>query len=293
MKRKAIYQILTLGILACLIPEAARADFRFARPGPRPRAMGSAFVSVVSDANAVYWNPSGMTRLDRFEITGCRTMLWAVDGLANDYVAAVYNWKRVAAFGLSWVRLGLKDIYTEDMINLALAREMPFLEGLSIGGSFKLLYLSAPGYEQYNDPAYEGRQVKSTFDLGIHYRASEPWTFGAVIYNITQPEMQLLSTTRKPDPVHMNLAFGASYTFYGQFLLTFDVRTRYGEIDNTIGRLGSELWFFDAVALRGGFEKENLTAGIGLKGKSWEVDIMMETHYDLGNTYQFGATIRL
>jgi len=37
--------------------------------------MGSAFVAVSDDANAVYWNPAGMTLIERFEITGCRTLL--------------------------------------------------------------------------------------------------------------------------------------------------------------------------------------------------------------------------
>jgi hypothetical protein len=281
-----------LAILA-LLPASGRADFRHARMGPRPRAMGSAFVAIADDANAVYWNPSGMTQLAGFELTGCRTLLYAVDGLSSDYVSMAYNWPRVAAFGLSWVRLGLKDVYHEDSINMALARRLPFVSGLSFGASLKLLVLSAPGYEKYNDPAYEGRTIKPTFDLGVHYRSSGAWTLGAVVYNATEPKLALLRTTTNPEPVHREVALGATYTFRGLLLTSFDLRTRYGSFSNTIGRFGSELWFFDAVALRGGFERENLTAGLGLKGNRWQVDVMIETHFELGNTYQFSGTVRL
>jgi hypothetical protein len=279
--------------IVVLPPMAARADFRNARMGPRPRAMGSAFVSVADDANAVYWNPSGMTQLDRFELTGCRTLLYAVDGLSNDYVSLAYNRAGLGAFGMSWVRLGLKDVYYEDSINLALARKLPFMSGLSIGASLKVLVLSAPGYEKYNDPAYEGRDIKETFDFGVHYRSAGAWTLGAVVYNVTEPKLKLLSTTTEPAPVHRETAIGASYTFRGMLLTTFDLRTRYGSFSNTIGRFGSELWFFDAVALRGGFERGNMTAGLGLNGGRWQFDVMFETHDELGNTYQFSGTVRL
>jgi hypothetical protein len=263
------------------------------RMGPRPRSMGSAFVAVANDANAVYWNPAGMTLLDRFEITGCRTLLYEVDELSNDYLSAAYHWQNRAAFGLCWVRLGLDDIYYEDTIHLAVARELPVGKGLRMGVSYKMLILDAPGYEQYNDPSYLGSQVEHTFDVGFHYRASEKWTLGMVIYNVNEPELSLLSTTRNPDPVYRDYAFGATYTFRGMLLTCFDLRTRYGKLSNTAGRFGSELWFFDAVALRGGFIESDLTAGMGLKGQRWQLDVVLETHHELGNTYQFAATIKL
>jgi hypothetical protein len=289
----------TIGITLCAVIAVAldsatvRADFRHARMGPRPRALGSAFVSVADDANAVYWNPSGMTQLERFEITGCRTLLYAVEELSNDYISAVYNGERYGAFGVSWVSLDLEDIYNEHTINLAYARRIPYLRGLSVGTSVKLLILSAPGYEKYNDPAYGGRVIEPSVDIGIHYRPKSKWAIGAVAYNINEPKLQLLETTKRPDPVYRDFAIGACYIFRGLLLVTFDLRTRYGEFSNTIGRLGSEIWFFDAVALRGGFEQERMTAGLGLKSDRWQIDVMLETHYELGNTYQFSATIRL
>ncbi len=280
-------------LLLAVIAGPARADFRHCRVGPRPRAMGSAFVGVSDDVNAVYWNPAGITQIGRFELTGCTSMLYNVENLSNNYAAAAYNWHGMFAFGMSWVRLELKDIYHEDTINLGIARTVPWLKGLSIGASLKLFTLAAPGYEKYNDPSYEGSVTKPSCDIGVHYRSGGAWTLGAVIYNVNEPGLKLLSTTKTPDPVYRDAAIGASYLFRELLLLSFDLRSRQGKLSNAIGRIGSEIWFFDAVALRGGFERENMTAGLGLKGQRWQVDVMLETHYDLGNSYQFSSTIRL
>lgn len=292
--RGTIHKTSALLILVALLPSPSRADFRHGRMGPRPRAMGSAFTAVADDANAIYWNPAGMVMVDRFEITGCRSLLYGVDDLSNDYAAAVYNWPGRLAFGASWVRLELEDIYHEDTVNLGLAGELPWMEGLALGAAMKIFTLAAPGYERYNDPAYEGSVNKASVDIGLQYRSpSGDWSVGAVVFNVNEPEMQLLTTTSAPDPVNRNFAVGAAYLFSDLLLLSYDLTTRFGETDNLIGRIGSEIWFFETVALRGGFERENLTAGIGLKGNRWQVDMMLETHYDLGNIYQFGLTVRL
>jgi hypothetical protein len=281
-------------IILTALSGAVRADFRHVRMGPRPRAMGSAFTGVADDANAIYWNAAGMIMIDKFEITGCMSKLYDVADLSNNYVATAYNFNGRIAIGASWTRLELKDIYHEDTINLGIAAAVPRFEGLSIGAAFKIFTLGAPGYEKYNDPSYEGSVNEASVDLGLYYHSpSRVWTVGFSAYNLNEPGLQLLSTTNTPDPVYRDYALGGSYIFSGLLLVSYEVKTRYGDLDNIIGRLGSEIWIFDAVALRGGFERENLTAGFGLKGKRWEIDLALETHYDLGNSYLFGLTIRL
>ena len=288
--RRAVAAVIILTALS----GAVKADFRHARMGPRPRAMGSAFVGVADDANSIYWNAAGMIMVDKFEITGCRSSLYDVSELSNDYVAGVYNLNGRIAVGVSWTRLELKDIYHEDTVNLGIAASIPRYEDFSVGAALKIFTLGAPGYEKYNDPAYEGNVNKASLDLGLFYHSpSLVWSMGFVVYNLNEPGLQLLTTTSTPDPVYRDFALGGSYMFTGLLLVSYEVRTRYGEFDNIIGRLGSEIWFFDVVALRGGFERENLSAGFGLKGKRWEIDLALETHYDLGNSYLFGLTIML
>ncbi|MFH1844037.1 MAG: hypothetical protein ABIF77_12595, partial [bacterium] len=90
----------------------AVADFRHARMGARPKALGSAFVSLVDDANAVYWNPAGLTRDDRLQLMLTRSWLYSVSDIYNDYLCADFPSYRGIHLGASWVRLGIADLYS-------------------------------------------------------------------------------------------------------------------------------------------------------------------------------------
>lgn len=77
--------------LAALVVGAAadaRADFRFLGTGARPRAMGSAFVSLADDANAVFWNPAGLTRSNRVALMATRAWMYDDAELRHDCLAA-------------------------------------------------------------------------------------------------------------------------------------------------------------------------------------------------------------
>jgi hypothetical protein len=55
--------------------------------GPRGTAMGGAYVSVANDATAMYWNPAGIARLDKFQAVFSYTQ-WIAD-LSFNYAGAV------------------------------------------------------------------------------------------------------------------------------------------------------------------------------------------------------------
>lgn len=57
--------------------------------GPRGTAMGGAYVSVVNDATAMYWNPAGITRLHAFQ-AAFSTSKWIAD-LSFNYIGAVMS----------------------------------------------------------------------------------------------------------------------------------------------------------------------------------------------------------
>ncbi len=53
--------------------------------GARPRALGNAFVAIADDANAVFWNPSGITTLGKIEMTLMHSSLFF--GTTYDYLS--------------------------------------------------------------------------------------------------------------------------------------------------------------------------------------------------------------
>ncbi len=292
-----ITSLLKSGLLVVLamltLHNVALADFRFLPIGARPQALGSAFVAVADDPNAVYWNPAGLVRDDRLALTLTRSWLFGgVDNVYNDQVNAKLPSIGSVHLGVGWVRLGINDIYSENTLSLASAMEMPFMQGLSLGLTGKMFLLEAPGYEQYNDPSFNGGDHAFTFDLGFLYDSGNEWTLGGAMYNVTAPELQLLENTSNPDPAYREWALGGSYLFREILLVTADVRNREGDCTDMIVHGGSEIWFFDALVLRTGLHKGMVTLGAGLQDKNWEADFSIETNNKLGNIYMLSFTLR-
>jgi hypothetical protein len=295
MKIRAIRAAL-FGVLfttaAALGPPAAQADFRYANPGARPKAMGSAFVALADDPNAAYWNPAALTRSNRLALMASNSWLYGVSDIDNYYLAATFPQVGRVHFGASWVRLGITDVYSEDTLNLSAAMPLPFLDGLSAGVTGKMFLLDAPGYEELNDPNYMGGDQGFSADIGLHYAGAGPWSLGAVIYNLHETTLQLISSTANPDPVYTEWATGGSYLFRDTLLLTADLRSRDGRNLDTVLHGGVEIWFFDALALRSGLHAGLVTMGVGLQDVHWQVDFALETEKKLGNVYMLSFTVR-
>ncbi|MBC8424015.1 hypothetical protein H8E07_07810 [bacterium] len=294
-----IATVMTAALLVLAIGvETAQADFRSTRTGARPRSMGSAFVSVADDACAVHWNPAGLTRDDRLQAMVTRNWSYGVADLLRDdaltVVAPSFGTPvagRLHAAG-SFVRRAIRDVYYEDTYELALAAELPFVAGLSAGVTGKIFRLSAPAYEQYNDPNYLGPDTGYAADLGVLYNGGPNWSVGAAFYNLNEPYLQLIGTTTHPDPVYRAYAVGGSYLFRDALLLTGDVRSGEYGYDDVYVNGGAEIWFFDALALRAGLFEGNVTMGVGLQDQRWRADFALETHEEVGNAYLLSFTLR-
>ena len=190
------------------------------------------------------------------------------------------------------MRQGISDTYYEDTVNLAVARKMPFLEGLSVGIAGKMFLLAAPGYEQYNDPNYNNGDQGYSFDIGLLYDSGDAWTLGATVYNVVETELQLLENTSDPDPVHAQWTVGGSYLFRETLLVTADVRNREGRPYDAIVHGGAEIWFFNAMVLRAGLDQGLVTMGAGLQDDHWQAAFSLQTDKNLGNVYMLSFTVR-
>ena len=81
--------------------------------GPRATGMGSAFVAVSDDATSAFWNPGGLSRLTRNELTFSYTE-WLVKTKLN-YIALAYKLDENNAIAISINQLdyGEEEITTE------------------------------------------------------------------------------------------------------------------------------------------------------------------------------------
>jgi hypothetical protein len=261
--------------------------------GARATAMGGAFIAVADDASGVFWNPAGLGLTSGFKLTGMHTRLYSIGDLSEDCLAVTYSGWRRSGFGFGWARTGLEDVYNENTY-VAGAGTRFVLDGLSVGGALRVYRLAAPGYEYYNDPNFKDGDTGYAADLGLLYRASN-WSLAATMRNIGEPELSLIGTTQSSDPIRAEVRLGGTYTFREVMLVTGEVRLPadvpgYYE-SRTTYCLGTEVWFFDAFALRSGLQGDTATAGLGLRIDNLTMDGALMAAGRPGSKYRLSLSL--
>jgi hypothetical protein len=290
MAKRPIIAVAVLLLLA----QGAGANFVNVETGARAMGMGGAFVAVADDITALYWNPAGLATLESFQVFGMRTDVYGVDGLTEDSAMAAYGTGRMGA-GLGWMRTGAEDLYHEDTVLLGYGLLTP-IEGLQAGATIKRFSIDAPGYDYYNDPAFDtGGDAAFAADLGCLYRHGK-WTVGAAARNLGEPKLQLIDTTDEPDAVYSELRVGGTYLFREVMLLSAEWRVprrapEYFEDRNALN-LGTEIWFYDAFALRTGLNRDRITAGLGIKGDHFGIDVALLSERRIGSLYRLSVILK-
>jgi hypothetical protein len=285
---------LVIGLVALvLVPGMLYAGFVNMEEGARAAGMGGAFTAVADDATAIFWNPAGGAFTQGLALTGMRTRLYSMTDVSEDCMALSYGGWKKTGFGFGWARSGVEDLYSENTFVVGGGRRF-LSEKLALGSAVRIYRVSAPGYAYYNDPNFTEDDTGYAVDVGLLYR-SENWTLGAVMRNIGEPELKLISTSQESDPVYSELRLGATYTIREVMLVTGELRRPQEVPSYYDGRtsyyLGTEIWFFDVFALRTGLHRNAATAGLGLTIDWLTVDAAMLSGRRPGNKYKLSLSL--
>jgi hypothetical protein len=288
MTRFAVSTVIAL----LLVAGSASANFIETEVGARAMGMGGAFTAVADDVTALHWNPAGLAGLPGVQFFGMRTSVYSVEGLSEDAALVSYG-MGTRGFALGWMRTGAQDLYNEDTLVAGYGTETP-IDGLAAGVAVKRFSVAAPGYEYYNDPNFNADgDAAYTGDLGLLYRSGK-WSAGGTVRNIGSPELQLISTTHDPDPVPSEFRLGGSYVFRDVMRMSLEWRAptdapAFYDHQYTLN-LGTEVWFYDAFALRAGMNRDRITAGLGMRTKHVELDVALLSERRIGSLYRLSAT---
>jgi len=85
----------------------AAAQFLKISAGARPMAMGETFVAVANDVSTLYWNPAGMTNIDRMSIGASHTQWFAE--IFHNYAGMVIPLSEDDGFGISVLSLSTNE----------------------------------------------------------------------------------------------------------------------------------------------------------------------------------------
>ena len=155
-------------------------------------SMGNSVIASSKGANSVYWNPAGLTLLEKkMEVSMMHANYFS--GLAQyDYIGTAFKLNDSTALGLSVIRFGVDNIpntlnlvdadgnVNYDRITYFSIADYAFLfsfskklkvTGLNIGGNLKIIYQQQGKFAQ----AYG-----FGFDIGAQYLHNK-WMFGAVL----------------------------------------------------------------------------------------------------------------
>lgn len=267
--------------------------------GARPAGMGEAFVAVSDDANSIYYNPAGLTRIKTKEIT---TMY--LRGLVDEnylflgYAGSIkipflgttyfgpgllyYDGGRIELNyldGTSEVRRAQEDF----VLNFCCGRKI--IKTLSCGINAK--FILSRLVQKYT-------ALGVGLDLGLLYNTPiKGVTAGFVIQNIGT---RLIYKTEGV-PLQMNIKFGLAYERCFKFGTLIAAADLVKPDENTLRQnIGVEFLYRNMFAVRAGYkfgyDLDRLTLGFGLKYKIFTLDYAFSLMTRLNPAHRISLTCK-
>jgi hypothetical protein len=291
--------IFTLNLQAQDKVGTAAASFLGIDIGAAAQAMGGAYVSMVSDASALHWNPGAISRIGSSQLVFTHTS-WFV-GTDYNWGAVVLNLDGVNAFGAHMALLdygeenvttvqspeGNGERWSAQDLFAAISYARNLTDRFSIGGSVKYIQQkifneSASGYAfdlgllyitRFNgmrlgvsitnfgtEMQMDGKDLNQPYDL-------DPENFG------NNPTISSkLSTQSWPMPLFYRVGVSMDVITMVQSTFTLSTDAVVPSDNSTIINVGAEFNWNQIFFLRGGYKslmrdetEEGFTAGVGFK----------------------------
>lgn len=251
--------------------------------GARPLGMAGAFTALSDDANALFYNPAGLARLQNRQLTSLYARQYG--GLFDTFALGYAQ----PGFGGAFLTYSMGDIpYTD---------ETGFPSGSRFGVG-EHLFLGS--YARRVGPLDLGASLKSygqtleavsgsgfTLDLGILWApAGTPYQAGLAARNLLG---QVIYSAGRPDAFDPVVVLGGAYRI-GPVVLALD-KDQPGP-----WRLGAEYRASDLVSLRVGIrsgESLTFTAGLGLSLDGYTVQYAYEQPPVLDPTHRISLGVSL
>lgn len=288
--------------------------------GGRPLGMGSAYVALVNDVTAGYWNPALLSKIDYPQLALMHDARFG--NLVNyNYGAIAFPIGKNQSVGLSMIVNGIDNIpdtrnawdptigrLNPDLITYFNSTDYAFLltyskkqnDKFSYGANFKVIRRSLAEESAWG----------LGFDLGLAYNPIQRLLLGANLMDITTT--YLAWSTGKKENISPTAKIGAAYVIDVPFLKgtiipasDLDVRfeNRQTASNFNIGLVsfdfhgGLEYNYANLFSIRGGYnELGNLTLGAGIKLPKINIDYSFakfDGDEQLGNTHRISLTFTL
>ena len=230
----------------------------------RATAMGGAFVGVADDVNSVFWNPAGLTQMEKRELTAMYNSWFA----GINYASGAYSQPlgKNAAFAASLVYLQSEIEARSDDTEDPDRNFNAYSLAVGLSGSYALIpeVFSLGGTVKAISQDFDvDDSTGAAADLGCLIRMGDIG-LGASIQNIK------LHTSVEDGSLPLGIRVGGAYQFSKGSVIAGEF-SKLGAGDPSY-HIGLEKWIREILAIRVGYcigtsdnPKEGLSAGLGLK----------------------------
>lgn len=331
MKYKLFISALIVTFLFNIKPEAQAQDkyageFLAIGVGGRPLGMGGAYVALVNDVTAGYWNPASLSKINYPQFSLMHDERFG--SLVNyDYGSVGIPFGKDASLGLSVIRMGIDDIPDTRDALIDLNGNGVLDPGERLDPD-RIKHFSTTDYafyvtyaKKHSDAFSYGANLKVVrrniaeasawglgLDVGVSYNPFGRFYLGANLQDLTTTYLSW--STGKKELIKPTAKIGTAYQF--DFLngvitpaLDFDVRfeNRQESANAHLGPVsfdmhaGVEYTFRDLFSIRTGYnDLGNLTLGAGVHLPKINIDYSFakfDGTEDLGNTHRISLTFTL
>lgn len=238
--------------------------------GGRQMGMGEAGVAEAFDANAIFWNPAGLTQLNGQMLATMHQDIYGI-GVPYDYISFIKAKQKNSATGFFLSRVNYASAldfdWTEDTLLFSYAGVLNTEKTLSYGINFKYLRVRVPSAGSGNGFG---------MDIGFLYKLSDKIKIGLMARD---PFTTISYSTGNSETLSPHYTLGFNYKYNPVTTMVFDLKDIAAEDPyNLTARFGIERWLDEAIALRLGYimsdteEESGFTSGLGLVLGPWKID---------------------
>ncbi|MCD6318664.1 PorV/PorQ family protein [Candidatus Aerophobetes bacterium] len=292
--RKVLIKTLTITVLLLISGSLSyalgsgttAANFLKIPVGARAAAMGGAFTALADDGTALYWNPAGLARVEKMQLSTVYNMWF--QGIKRGYLSLSFPLLGgEAGLGINYVDTGKIERRDEEgnLIGEVSASDILTSFGYAQQLSFDVMSGVSVGILQETLAENKKSTYLANFGLLI---TTGSFSLGAVYQNIG-------SNLGREDPLPFTYRAGVALKFKSFNIAVDAVKA----IDEDIYFCaGLEWWIGNILALRAGYRTNQdigsgVSGGIGLRISTINLDYAYVPYGELGNAQRISLGIKL